>query len=116
MADTYLIKLTYKDVPKTKRPASVVAKFPPANQGSLETGKKTDAYRLEINFYKYLAPKLNMRVPKCYFAEIDTDGSPVRPPARGSQSGRNAGREVRQSRQGQGVDASTGQASFSDLE
>ena len=74
MADTYLIKLTYARN-DDGAPGSLVAKFPASNAGSLATGQETGAYLLEINFYKYLAQKLNMRVPECYFAEIDPDGA-----------------------------------------
>ena len=55
-------------------PTSVVAKFSSDDATSRDTGQALGTYRTEVNFYKHIAPKVGIRVPNCYFAEIDESG------------------------------------------
>ncbi len=70
MADTYRIKLFYNQS-DNNFPQSVVAKFPSSNPSSRSAGREMQAYSREVNFYKHLAPSLTIRVPECYFSEIE---------------------------------------------
>lgn len=74
MANSYLIKLEYANGSGAE-PASLVAKAPSSNADSRKAGKEMDSYLKEVNFYKYIAPSLSMRVPKSYYAEIDPETS-----------------------------------------
>lgn len=66
MADTYLITIKYARSNELG-PTSVVAKFPSSNPSSLAAGQEMGAYLREINFYKYLAPKLKGLVRRSYW-------------------------------------------------
>ncbi|WP_159819135.1 oxidoreductase family protein [Colwellia sp. 20A7] len=74
MANSYLIKLNYANGTGSE-PASLVAKAPSSNPDSRKSGQEMDSYLKEVNFYKYIAPTLNMRVPECYYAQIDAKTS-----------------------------------------
>lgn len=74
MANSYLIKLNYANA-NGSEPASLVAKAPSSNPDSRKSGQEMDSYLKEVNFYKYIAPTLNMRVPECYYAQIDAKTS-----------------------------------------
>jgi hypothetical protein len=70
MASTLLLSLKYIGG-KGSEPPTVIGKFPSSDISSRLAGKEMLAYEREVNFYNYLASKLSMRVPGCYFAEID---------------------------------------------
>jgi hypothetical protein len=59
----------------TSFPHSFVGKFPSENATSLETATAGGLYRNEVGFYRDLQPRLSIRTPACYHAEIDTSGS-----------------------------------------
>lgn len=50
-------------------PASIVAKIPAADEASRRAGA-AGAYATEVSFYQQLAPKVSIRVPRCYHAEL----------------------------------------------
>ena len=56
-------------------PATVVGKFPAANQASRQTGAALRLYAKEVAFYKEIAPRLAARVPHPFVAEIAEDGA-----------------------------------------
>lgn len=52
-------------------PASVVGKFPSDNELSRNTAVALGIYEREVWFYRELAPRLSIDIPKCYYADID---------------------------------------------
>ena len=60
---------THADVP-----GSLVAKFTSDDPTSRETGRVLKTYLTETHFYREIAPLVNIRVPKCYYAAIDAQG------------------------------------------
>ncbi|WP_018680525.1 phosphotransferase family protein [Actinokineospora enzanensis] len=52
-------------------PASVVAKFPAADERSRATGQASGSYEREVSFYRTLAPLTPLPVPACHLAEHD---------------------------------------------
>ena len=59
----------------TSFPHSFVGKFPSENATSLETATAGGLYRNEVGFYRDLQPRLSIRTPACYHAEIDSSGA-----------------------------------------
>ena len=59
----------------TSFPDSFVGKFPSENATSLATATAGGLYRNEVGFYRDLQPRLSIRTPECYHAEIDDSGS-----------------------------------------
>lgn len=55
-------------------PASLVGKFPSDDPVSRETGVALRNYYREVSFYRELAPGLEIRLPRCYYAAIDGEG------------------------------------------
>lgn len=55
-------------------PSSLVAKFSSDDPTSRDTGQAMQTYLTEVNFYRHIAPRLTIRVPKCYYADIDDAG------------------------------------------
>ncbi len=55
-------------------PRSLVGKFPSENETSRATGVALGLYRKEVEFYRTLAPRLKISIPRCYFAAIDGRG------------------------------------------
>lgn len=55
-------------------PRSLVGKFPSDDAKSRETGVALGLYRKEVEFYRTLAPRLQIRTPRCYFAQVDGVG------------------------------------------
>ncbi len=51
-------------------PRSLVGKFPSDDAKSRETGVALGLYRREVEFYRALAPRLRIRTPRCYYAEV----------------------------------------------
>lgn len=74
MASTLLLTLQYKNA-NGSEPNTIIGKFPSSDISSRTAGKEMLAYEREVNFYKFLSSKLSMRVPACYFSEIDTDSA-----------------------------------------
>ena len=55
-------------------PRSLVGKFTSDDPTSRETSKAMNTYVTETAFYKHIAPKVSIRVPRCYYADIDEEG------------------------------------------
>lgn len=70
MADNFRCNLTFADAP-TEAPTSVVAKLAAIDETSRSAGVGGGAYRREVRFYQELAPRIKMRTPRCFFADID---------------------------------------------
>ncbi len=56
-------------------PASVVVKLPSSDPKSVETAVALRSYEIEVNFYRHLSPRLSVRTPGCYYAEIAPGGA-----------------------------------------
>jgi len=54
-------------------PASVVGKFPSADERSRAVGRSLRAYEIEVGFYRELAATVGVRAPECYVAGFDPD-------------------------------------------
>ncbi|MCH7483830.1 MAG: phosphotransferase [Chloroflexi bacterium] len=64
--------LTY-DKPAPDAPATVVGKFPSQEPQSRAAAKTFSLYEREIGFYEIIAETVDIRVPVCYFADIDLE-------------------------------------------
>ncbi|MEM9226870.1 MAG: oxidoreductase family protein [Verrucomicrobiota bacterium] len=62
-----LYKLTLAQ-PSAKAPASLVVKIEPETEQQMEVLEEYNTFEREIRFYREIAPKINLRVPKMYFA------------------------------------------------
>lgn len=69
MADTVRFELTY-DGPGAG-PNAVVGKFASADEQSRATGLALRAYEIEVRFYREVAPRVAVRVPAMFLAEVD---------------------------------------------
>ncbi|MFK7914875.1 MAG: phosphotransferase [Pseudomonadales bacterium] len=56
-------------------PDTLVAKFASDSELSRESAVAMGIYRRELEFYRDVAPGLNMRLPRCYALEIDARGA-----------------------------------------
>jgi hypothetical protein len=70
MADNVRCVLELEGAP-ADAPTSVVAKLAAVDPTSRQAGVGGGAYRREVRFYQELAPRIGMRTPRCYFADID---------------------------------------------
>ncbi|HET9896431.1 MAG TPA: phosphotransferase [Streptosporangiaceae bacterium] len=70
LARTIRFLLTWAD-DDSRGPASLIGKFPADGARSQQTGQATDAYALELAFYRLIAPTAQVAVPRCHFAGID---------------------------------------------
>jgi hypothetical protein len=55
-------------------PVTLVGKFPSDDPKSRATGVQLRNYRKEVSFYRLLEPRLGIRTPRCYYAEIVDEG------------------------------------------
>ncbi len=55
-------------------PRSLVGKFPSEDATSRATGVALGLYRKEVHFYRVLAPRLSIDIPRCYYAEVEGRG------------------------------------------
>jgi hypothetical protein len=55
-------------------PRSLVGKFPADDPTSRQTGVLLGNYWKEVSFYQQLQPRLGIRTPRCYFAQIEGRG------------------------------------------
>lgn len=66
------LTLAYADDPDGEsRPATVVAKLPTDDPGSVALGQMLRIWEREARFYLDLAPRLPVRTPRCYYADGD---------------------------------------------
>ncbi|MFF0816776.1 phosphotransferase [Rhodococcus sp. NPDC003318] len=87
VADSYQIKISYSE--GNLGPESLVAKMTSDSEASRAAGRTELNYAREVGFYNEIAPNLQVRVPDCFHAEIDSnntefvllleDMSPARP-------------------------------------
>ncbi|MDX1702822.1 MAG: phosphotransferase [Altererythrobacter ishigakiensis] len=73
VGDSARFHLTYDD--SGAGPATVAGKFPAENPTSRGTAAMMGLYAKEVQFYRELAPMLDVRVPQTYAAELSQDGS-----------------------------------------
>jgi len=52
-------------------PETIIAKFPSPAPENREVAATYDMYSREVNFYRNIAPDIDLRVPDCYFGEFD---------------------------------------------
>lgn len=64
------VNISYK-TPTQDLPKSVVIKFPPERDENRSFGRAWGVYEREIRFYRELANKSPIRIPKCYFTVLD---------------------------------------------
>jgi hypothetical protein len=55
-------------------PATLIAKFPPDDEQTRRGCVAMGIYRREVEFYRDIAPRLTMSLPRCYFHEVDAAG------------------------------------------
>ena len=55
-------------------PQTLIAKFPSDDPQSRATGVQLQNYIKEVSFYRELESRLDIRTPKCYYADIDGHG------------------------------------------
>ena len=73
VGDSVRFSLEY-DAP-TSGPKSLAAKFPAADQTSRGTAAMLGLYAKEVNFYREVAAKLGVRVPRTFAAEVNETGT-----------------------------------------
>jgi len=73
MCDCVRIDIHYDR--RTDAPRSIVAKLPAADERSRATAKSLRSYENEVRFYQELAPKLPIRTPLAYYADIDCESA-----------------------------------------
>jgi len=72
MGQNYAFSLTY-DRPPPGAPATLVGKFPSPEPKSRQAARMFRTYEREVGFYREIAHTVDIRVPKCYLADIDVD-------------------------------------------
>jgi hypothetical protein len=65
-------ELTY-DRDEPGAPAALVVKLASANETSRATGVALGVYEVEVRFYEQIAPTVDVSVPRCHFAGVDTE-------------------------------------------
>jgi aminoglycoside/choline kinase family phosphotransferase len=70
MCDSMRLTLRYESG-TGELPATMVAKFPAADETSRNTALALGSYENEVRFYQQLAPELPMRTPAVYYSDID---------------------------------------------
>ena len=71
MCDTFRLKLAYGGASRPTGPGSIIAKLPSADPTSRATALALGSYENEVRFYQQLAPRLRIRTPRVYYADID---------------------------------------------
>lgn len=74
VADTLRCQLEF-DVHERGAPRTVIAKVSAADATSRATAARFRLYEREVRFYQHLAPKVAIRTPLCFFADLDDAGS-----------------------------------------
>jgi hypothetical protein len=73
LGDCYRIIPTYSGE-QDGAPATLVGKFAAADAGSRAFARAEALYTREVAFYRELAPRLPVRTPRAYFADVDRNG------------------------------------------
>jgi len=71
MGENARFTLTWSDA--GGRPATVVGKFPSDNEISRATATGGGSYAREVRFYREVASTVDIRTPRCHFADVDDD-------------------------------------------
>ena len=74
MGDSFRVGLTY-DGDAGAAPATVVIKFAAQDETSRNTGQALRSYEVEMRFYREVAARSALQVPRCHLAAIEDDGS-----------------------------------------
>jgi len=74
MADSIRYVLRYAPA-APEAPASVVAKFTPADDTSRTTALAMRTSEVEVRFYQQVARSVGARTPHCFFADVDTSSA-----------------------------------------
>jgi hypothetical protein len=69
MSDSARLALRYEG--STDAPASIVAKLPSADPTSRATALALGSYENEVRFYQQIAPRVKIRTPRPYYADIE---------------------------------------------
>ena len=72
LSGTVRVGLTY-DRAEPTAPASVVVKLPAAAEPNRRLGDSFHAYEREVRFYREIAPRSGIRVPRCYYTALDPE-------------------------------------------
>lgn len=72
LGDLARLHLTY-DGPAHGAPPTVIAKCPTLAAENRQVGLFMRFYEREVRFYREVAPRVSLRVPRCYGAEMDLD-------------------------------------------
>jgi hypothetical protein len=73
VADSVQIRATYSG--PTTAPSSFVAKISSDDETSRSAGRTELNYLREVRFYQEIAPRVDVRVPLCHHAEIDSNNT-----------------------------------------
>jgi len=74
MGDNARLSLSYEG-DKGEAPATLIAKFPAADETARTMAGAQGAYYNEVMFYRELAPRTAMQVPRIYGSELSEDGT-----------------------------------------
>lgn len=68
------LTLSYAPGSDPAAPATLVLKLPSDDETSRATGVMLRNFLKEVRFYQILQPRLSIRTPRCYYAEIEGEG------------------------------------------
>ena len=74
MCDSFRLTLNWAVDAPPDLPPSIIAKCPSHDPASRAIAAAVNAYALEVNFYRELAPQIVVPTPKCHFAAMNDDG------------------------------------------
>jgi hypothetical protein len=72
LSQTFLVEIDYAEAPG-EAPTSVVVKMEPESGTFRDAGRGVKAFDREIRFYRELAARVPMRLPRVYFTSADDD-------------------------------------------
>ncbi len=73
VASTWRFELEYAGGGNADAPASVVVKTASPDPTSRAAGTSLGLYEKEVGFYRYLAPRVGIRTPRCHYAAHDPE-------------------------------------------
>ncbi len=68
------LHMTYVDGKQAGAPATLVAKFPSEDETSRKSCMAMGLYQREVDFYRDVAPRLTLNLPRTYFLEVSDSG------------------------------------------
>lgn len=75
MGASYRLALDYAGERPASAPSSLIAKFASTDPRSRETGRAMHYYEAEVCFYREVAPRISMHVPRCWYAFVGAAGT-----------------------------------------